>query len=127
MGIKPLISAELWSKAQKLMDQKRNASRARRRQHDDVSFALGLLRCACGRFHYLQRTGVAASAHTFYCASRRPGPSCGAPTLRRIEVERAMERAITNISLTPSSCSLSSTPPLKNRTKGTPERGGNRA
>jgi DNA invertase Pin-like site-specific DNA recombinase len=94
MGIKPLISAELWSKAQKLMDQKRNAARARKRQHDDVSFALGLLRCACGRFHYLQRDPRPGQCDVFYCASRRPGPSCGAPTLHRDAVERAVESAI---------------------------------
>jgi DNA invertase Pin-like site-specific DNA recombinase len=95
MGIKPLISAEKWAAAQRLMDAKRDGVRARRRQYDDVSFPVGLLRCACGRYHYLQRDPRPGQRDLFYCASRRPGPSCGAPTLRRVEVERAVERAIT--------------------------------
>jgi DNA invertase Pin-like site-specific DNA recombinase len=95
MGIKALVSPERWAAAQKLMDGKRNAARARKRQYDDVSFPVGLLRCACGRFHYLQRDPRPGQHDLFYCASRRPGPSCGAPTLRRVDVERAAERAIT--------------------------------
>jgi DNA invertase Pin-like site-specific DNA recombinase len=97
MGIQPLISAERWAAAQKLMDQKRTRARARRKPRDpqDVSPVADLLRCACGRFHYLQRDPRAGQRDLFYCASRRPGPSCGAPTLRREEVEHAMERALT--------------------------------
>jgi DNA invertase Pin-like site-specific DNA recombinase len=97
MGIQPLISAETWAAAQKLMDEKRTTARARRRQKcaDDVSFPVGLLRCRCGRFHYLQRDPRPGQHDLFFCASRRPGPSCGAPTLRRVEVEQGVERAIT--------------------------------
>jgi DNA invertase Pin-like site-specific DNA recombinase len=97
MRIKPLISSERWAAAQKLMDQKRTSARARRQPRDrqDVSFAADLLRCPCGRFHYLQRDPRPGQWDLFSCASRRPGPSCGAPSLRRVEVERAVERAIT--------------------------------
>jgi DNA invertase Pin-like site-specific DNA recombinase len=96
LGIEPLISPERWAAAQKVMDDKCTATRARKRPHgDDISLALGLLRCHCGRFHYLQRDPRPGQHDLFYCASRRPGPSCGAPTLRRADVEPAVVRTIT--------------------------------
>ena len=96
MRIKPLISPARWAAAQRLMDQKRTSTRARRRPRDplDVSFVAGLLRCPCGRFYYLQRDPRPGQWDLFYCASFRPGPSCGSPSLRRVEAERAAERAI---------------------------------
>ena len=125
MGINPLVSPERWAAAQKLMDGKRNAARALKRPRDpkDVSFAAGLLRCPCGRFYYLQRDPRPGQWDLFYCASCRPGPSCGSSSLRRVEAERAAERAITEYFSNPKALRSMFTAAQKRATKPAPDAG----
>lgn len=95
MGITPLISAEKWAQAQKILDEKLTKTRARKRQEYNISIALGLLRCRCGRFHYLRRDYRPHQGDLFYCASRVRGERCGSPSIRRTVADAAVLDAIT--------------------------------
>jgi DNA invertase Pin-like site-specific DNA recombinase len=95
LGIKPLISADRWAKAQEILDGKFTQWRARKRQEHSISLGLGLLRCQCGRFHYLRRDYRPGQHDLFYCASRVKGNGCGAPSIRRTLADAAVLHAIT--------------------------------
>jgi DNA invertase Pin-like site-specific DNA recombinase len=100
MGITPLISPQRWAKAQAILDRKRTETRGRLRQDRKVSLGLGLLRCRCGRFHYLRRDYRPGEHDLYYCASRfrnarYKGESCGAPSIRRAVADAAILEAIT--------------------------------
>jgi hypothetical protein len=98
MGIEPLLSAERWAAAQKILAAKRTQYRARRRQDRAVSVGLGLLRCRCGRYHYLRRDYRRGQHDLFYCSSRRPsGPGCGAPSIRRDDADAAIIDAVSTM------------------------------
>jgi hypothetical protein len=94
MGIEPLISPERWSAAQVILDQKRTAARARRRQVRTPALGLGLLRCGCGRFHYLRRDYRTGQHDLFYCGSGYKGESCGAPSIRRELADAAIQTSV---------------------------------
>jgi hypothetical protein len=96
MDIAPLISAEKWAQAQAILDQKRTKPRARKRQ--EHSLGLGLLRCQCGRLHYLRRDYRPGQHDLFYCASRVRGNDCGAASIRRTVADVAVVDAITDLS-----------------------------
>jgi len=96
LGIPPLVSPEYWAQAQVILDQKRNATRALRRQDRTVCLALGVLRCHCGRRLYLRRDYRVGQFDLLYCGSRFPkGVGCGAPSLRRVDADPAIVDVIT--------------------------------
>jgi DNA invertase Pin-like site-specific DNA recombinase len=105
MGITPLISPERWAKAQKILDGKTKTWRARKRQERTVALGLGLVRCRCGRFHYLRRDYRPGQHDLYYCGSnyksaRYKGTSCGAPSIRRADADAQILDAITTMANT---------------------------
>jgi hypothetical protein len=102
MGIEPLIDPARWAAAQKILDGKTTEWRARKHQDKAVALGLGLLRCHCGRFHYLRRDYRPGQHDLFYCgsnykSSRYRGNSCGSASIRRVDADAQILEAITTM------------------------------
>jgi DNA invertase Pin-like site-specific DNA recombinase len=98
MGITPLISPERWAKAQKILDDKRRATRARKRPAKERAVVLGLgpLRCKCRHFLYLKRDYRPGQHDLFHCGYKK-ADGCGAPSIRRAVADAAIQDAMTTM------------------------------
>jgi DNA invertase Pin-like site-specific DNA recombinase len=92
-GLVPLISEEMWRRAQEILDQRTGKWTVPRRQNNKQPFLLGgVVRCECGHRLYPVR-GRGAQYETYCCATlRRPGDlkPCGAGHVARRDLDTAM-------------------------------------
>jgi DNA invertase Pin-like site-specific DNA recombinase len=82
----PLISAEEWAAAQRLIAEKRDGWKARKKS---ASFLLsGLITCSCGKPFYPRSSGCGS----YYCSSNFPGrgPSCGQRSVQKPAAEQTV-------------------------------------
>jgi hypothetical protein len=89
----PQVPIETWEQVQRILDDGKSKWKNRRRP---ARFLLsGLLECSCGKPYYNKAASRLRGRDYHLCASRHPsGKGCGAPYLRREEVESTVERII---------------------------------
>ncbi len=98
LPLKPLLTEEQWNRAQVLLAKRRTWSKETR---DQRHLAAGLLTCECQEPFYCRCDERPGQHDGYLCASRHfGGPGCGAPRLRRVNVDEAithiMERRLTD-------------------------------
>jgi DNA invertase Pin-like site-specific DNA recombinase len=92
---KPLIPAQRWAEAQRIILEKR--TRWAKTKHAEPRFLLsGLVRCACGRSVYLRCGSRSTPRHYYRCSSAFPGrgPWCGARSVQAHEADHVVEEIV---------------------------------
>lgn len=97
--VRPIMSVETWDAAQEIIAKREGVVRKTRAKNLDKPrfLAMGsILYCACGALMYF-RYGSNGRSHLdrYFCSSQYPhGPGCGAPSIRRNELDPAIEQMI---------------------------------
>jgi DNA invertase Pin-like site-specific DNA recombinase len=92
--IEQLIPSEAWERAQEIIEERK--TRWRKTKKPARFLCSSLLRCSCGKAMYLRSGSRGHGTDHYYCASRFPrGKGCGAPSIYRSDMDRAVEQLIT--------------------------------
>ncbi|MGA7235066.1 MAG: recombinase family protein [Bryobacteraceae bacterium] len=92
----PVITPETYQAALPIIDGKHDHWRKSKNEIPSSFLCVGLLRCRCGKPCYTRRRSRNEGHDYYYCSSKFPGrgPKCGAPSARRVDVDRKLVDAI---------------------------------
>jgi DNA invertase Pin-like site-specific DNA recombinase len=93
----PLVPVDVWEAAQREMDRRKGNWRKTQGPPRLTSLS-GLLRCSCGKPHYVRYAGKNRTRKKdyYYCSSAAPGrgPKCGARSWQTEQVNAAVDRLV---------------------------------